>query len=159
MSRKLMIDGFYRSPIMRGMKVSTILLVVAMVASSGHGGSHYCGSHYSGGSSSHSSSSHHSGNYHGRSYAPGSSFHGYHASGSHHDATDRAAVGVERDSHGRIKRSEEAKREFMRQSGHPHGWPGHVVDHVIPLKRGGADTPSNMQWQTIEEAKAKDKWE
>ena len=29
----------------------------------------------------------------------------------------------------------------------------------FPLKRGGADSPSNMQWQTIEEAKAKDKWE
>jgi hypothetical protein len=34
-----------------------------------------------------------------------------------------------------------------------------VVDHVAPLKRGGADAPSNMQWQTKEEAKAKDKWE
>jgi len=28
-----------------------------------------------------------------------------------------------------------------------------------PLKRGGADKPSNMQWQTKEAAKAKDKWE
>ena len=55
--------------------------------------------------------------------------------------------------------SEAAKKEFMRESGHPNGWPGHVVDHIIPLKRGGADSPSNMQWQTIEEAKAKDKWE
>jgi hypothetical protein len=35
----------------------------------------------------------------------------------------------------------------------------HVVDHVDPLKRGGADTPANMQWQTKSEAKAKDKWE
>jgi 5-methylcytosine-specific restriction endonuclease McrA len=38
-------------------------------------------------------------------------------------------------------------------------WQFHVVDHIIPLKRGGADSPSNMQWQTIEEAKQKDKWE
>jgi hypothetical protein len=30
---------------------------------------------------------------------------------------------------------------------------------VIALKRGGADAPSNMQWQTKEAAKAKDKWE
>jgi hypothetical protein len=32
---------------------------------------------------------------------------------------------------------------------------------VIPrsLKRGGADDPSNMQWQTIEEAKAKERGE
>jgi hypothetical protein len=34
-----------------------------------------------------------------------------------------------------------------------------VVDHVTPLKRGGADAPSNMQWQTKEAAKAKDKSE
>lgn len=34
-----------------------------------------------------------------------------------------------------------------------------VVDHIIPLKRGGSDAPSNMQWQTIEAAKAKDKIE
>jgi hypothetical protein len=25
------------------------------------------------------------------------------------------------------------------------GCPGYVVDHVTPLKRGGVDTPSNMQ--------------
>jgi hypothetical protein len=37
--------------------------------------------------------------------------------------------------------------------------PGYVVDHVTPLKRNGADRPSNMQWQTVAEAKAKDKWE
>jgi hypothetical protein len=39
-----------------------------------------------------------------------------------------------------------------------HGaFAGYVVDHVVPLKRGGADAPSNMQWQTIEAGKAKDK--
>jgi len=149
------------------MKKGTILLVLALAASSilnnafakASGG----GSHYSGGShtSSYSSSGSHSSNYHGRSYSTGSTGHGYYASGSHHDATtsSKAAVGVERDSHGRIKRSEEAKKEFMKQSGYPNGRPGYVVDHIIPLKRGGADSPSNMQWQTIEEAKAKDKWE
>jgi hypothetical protein len=30
---------------------------------------------------------------------------------------------------------------------------------VTALKRGGADAPSNMQWQTTEEAKLKDKIE
>ena len=47
----------------------------------------------------------------------------------------------------------------MAQTGYAHGRPGYVVDHVIALKRGGADSSSNMQWQTKAEAKAKDKWE
>jgi hypothetical protein len=34
-----------------------------------------------------------------------------------------------------------------------------VIDHVKPLKRGGSDDPSNMQWQTTAAAKAKDKVE
>ena len=64
-----------------------------------------------------------------------------------------------RDSHEKIKRSESAKKEFMRQNGYPHGRKGYVVDHIVPLSKGGADSPSNMQWQTKEEAKRKDKWE
>lgn len=63
------------------------------------------------------------------------------------------------DAEARIKRSSKARRDFMKQSGYPHGRPGYVIDHIVPLKRGGADTPANMQWMTIEEAKAKDKWE
>lgn len=47
----------------------------------------------------------------------------------------------------------------MRDSGYPHGRKGYVVDHKIPLAWGGADSPSNMQWQTKGDAKAKDKWE
>ena len=62
-------------------------------------------------------------------------------------------------------RSKAAHDAFMRShpcpaNGHTSGaCPGYVVDHIKPLKRGGADIPSNMQWQTIEEGKAKDKWE
>jgi hypothetical protein len=36
---------------------------------------------------------------------------------------------------------------------------GHVVDHVKALDCGGLDAPSNMQWQTVAAAKAKDKTE
>jgi hypothetical protein len=36
---------------------------------------------------------------------------------------------------------------------------GYVIDHIAPLACGGVDRPSNMQWQSIAEAKAKDKWE
>lgn len=69
------------------------------------------------------------------------------------------ASGVNRDSKGRIKRSSSALHEFMRLTGYPHGRPGYVIDHRVPLKRGGADRPSDMQWQTKAAAKAKDKWE
>jgi hypothetical protein len=37
--------------------------------------------------------------------------------------------------------------------------PGYVVDHIKALACGGSDDPSNMQWQTVEEGKAKDQWE
>ena len=72
---------------------------------------------------------------------------------------------VQRDSHGRIKRSRSAKAAFERQlpcptTGRTSGrCPGYVVDHVKPLECGGADAPSNMQWQTTSEAKAKDRTE
>ena len=62
-------------------------------------------------------------------------------------------------------RSYKAKAEFKRlhycpSTGKPKGaCPGYIVDHIKPLKRGGADAASNMQWQTIDDAKAKDKWE
>jgi hypothetical protein len=71
----------------------------------------------------------------------------------------RAVAGVKRDRHGRIARSEAARLAFMRATGFPKGRPGYVVDHIVPLYRGGADTPSNMQWETLAEAKAKDRWE
>jgi hypothetical protein len=38
-------------------------------------------------------------------------------------------------------------------------FPGYTKDHVLPLACGGFDAVSNLQWQTIRDAKAKDKWE
>ena len=63
------------------------------------------------------------------------------------------------------KRSSEAKRDFQRSRPCPSSGKSsgvcheYVVDHVHPLASGGADNPSNMQWQTKADAKAKDKWE
>lgn len=63
------------------------------------------------------------------------------------------------------QRSAAAKATFKRlhlcpSTGAPRGaCPGYIVDHIIPLCAGGVDHPSNMQWQTIAEAKAKDKIE
>ena len=37
--------------------------------------------------------------------------------------------------------------------------PGWIKDHIVPLCAGGADSPSNMQWQTIAQAAAKDRLE
>jgi len=112
-----------------------------------HGGGGHSGGHRSGGSG-HSYHSH-------RSSSP--RFHSSHSSSGRHHST--YASGAARDSHGRIKRSEKAKREFESETGYPHGRPGYVIDHVRPLADGGADDPSNMQWQTVGDAKAKDKWE
>ena len=37
--------------------------------------------------------------------------------------------------------------------------PGYIRDHIVPLHCGGSDTPSNMQWQTILEARTRDRGE
>jgi hypothetical protein len=62
-------------------------------------------------------------------------------------------------------RSASVKREF--QLTHPcpatgrtsGACPGYIKDHVVPLACGGPDAVSNMRWQTIREARVKDKWE
>ncbi len=56
------------------------------------------------------------------------------------------------------KRSQSAKVAFKHQHPCPN-CKGYVIDHIVPIACGGADAPSNMQWQTVADAKAKDKWE
>jgi hypothetical protein len=68
-------------------------------------------------------------------------------------------------SQAKIHRDHSARQEFKHEhpcpaNGHRRGaCPGYVIDHVKPMACGGADAPSNMQWQTRADAAAKDKWE
>ena len=65
----------------------------------------------------------------------------------------------------KTQRSSKAKADFQRlhpcpATGKSKGkCGGYIIDHVAPLCAGGADHPSNMQWQTVADAKAKDKLE
>jgi hypothetical protein len=71
----------------------------------------------------------------------------------------------ERDARGRIVRSAAARRAFRRANPCPStgqttgACPGYVVDHIQALKRGGLDKAGNMQWQSTEAAKEKDRTE
>ena len=60
---------------------------------------------------------------------------------------------------GKLTRSAARRKLFLKRTGYPNGRPGHRVDHIVPLFCSGADVPSNYAWQTVEEAKAKDRWE
>jgi hypothetical protein len=139
--------------------LAVVLLSIAMTpatcAVSDGGGSH----------GSHSSRSHTTRSHSTKSKQNKNSYsHGYYR--KNHAAEGFALhPTVQRDSHGRIKRSAAAKDAFKREhpcpaTGQSTGrCPGHVVDHVRALECGGADAPGNMQWQTVAEGKAKDKME
>lgn len=64
-----------------------------------------------------------------------------------------------------LPRSKAARAAFMREHPCPANGairgscPGWQIDHVMPLKCGGADDPSNMQWLTIADHRAKTKAE
>src|ERR1041385_3921058 len=139
-----------------GLLILASLIPALAKGSRSSGGSHYSsgGGHHSSGASHYSSTgSHHSsGGSHYSSYSTGSSRRSSHSLSNSHNSNYFS--GVKRDSHGRIARSSSARQEFMTQTGYSHGRPGYVVDHVIPLKRGGCDCPANMQWQTKADAKA-----
>ena len=110
-------------------------------------------------SPTHSATSSHSSGSHSGAKSHSSSTHS--GTGSH----SKTAPGVHRDSHGKIARDPRQTNAFKKQHPCPStgktsgSCPGYVIDHIKPLKRGGADTPSNMQWQTEGAAKRKDKWE
>jgi len=95
------------------------------------------------------------------SQAKGGGAHGSYSTESHGKAT----LGVQRDANGKIARSSQAKNDFKKShpcpsTGRSSGkCPGFVIDHISPLTRGGTDASYNMQWQTIEAAKEKDRWE
>jgi hypothetical protein len=78
-----------------------------------------------------------------------------HHGGGHHSSSTRSRTSShagKKNHHSKIHRSAAAKDQFLRESGYPHGRKGYVVDHKIPLACGGADSPSNMQWQTFGES-------
>jgi len=139
-----------RGRIMKRIAVLCCVLLAVSIPVFARGGGGYsfdrASSHYS--SKSHSTTSKHSSR-------------GSHL-GQHHS---NYANGVARDKNGHIARSEHAKNEFKKSHPCPStgkssgSCPGYVIDHIKPLKRGGVDDPSNMQWQTKEAAKAKDKVE
>jgi len=60
---------------------------------------------------------------------------------------------------GALVRSAYRKHLFWRMTGYPTGRPGYAVDHIVPLACGGCDLPSNMEWLTISEWRAKSLWE
>jgi hypothetical protein len=88
-----------------------------------------------------------------------------HSTSGHRSTGSKATAGVARNSHGKIARSAKAKDEFKHgqpcpSTGKASGaCPGYVIDHRVPLKRGGPDAPENMQWQSTAAAKAKDRTE
>jgi len=127
-------------------------------------GSHSSGHHSSGGHRA--SSPHHVGSGTHRSANAHRTASGARKAGrAQRFSNNRAALAVQHDSRGRIKRSSGAKTEFKKSqpcpsTGKSSGTcPGYVIDHVKALERGGADAPRNMQWQTVKDAKAKDRTE
>jgi hypothetical protein len=138
---------------MRGLLLAVALCFVLLPNSGyarggGHGGSH--GGHSGG---------------HGHHSGGGSHRQQTHSKSSSRQGKTKANPGVKRDKHGKIARSPKAKSDFKKTHACPStgktsgACPGYVIDHIQALKHGGADDPSNMQWQTTKDAKAKDQWE
>lgn len=59
----------------------------------------------------------------------------------------------------KICRSRKVKHAFDISQGYPKGRKGYIVDHYCALANGGLDTIANMQYQTTEASRAKDRVE
>jgi 5-methylcytosine-specific restriction endonuclease McrA len=85
--------------------------------------------------------------------------------GTHLAAGSASSHRISHTGHSHSRRDLRQRSAFQHQHPCPStgqksgGCPGYVVDHVVPLKRGGADAPSNMQWQTVQAGKEKDRVE
>lgn len=55
----------------------------------------------------------------------------------------------------KVERSAATKKEFLNSNGYKTTPTGYQVDHIVPLSKGGADQPYNMQLITTEQHKAK----
>jgi hypothetical protein len=70
-----------------------------------------------------------------------------------------------RDKRGRIQRSTATVTAFRAEHPCPSTGlnagpcPGYVIDHIRALRRGGADLPHNLQWQSRAAAREKDRVE
>ncbi len=68
-------------------------------------------------------------------------------------------------AHAETHRSSTAIAHFKKERAcpandkHTGSCPGYVIDHIVPLACNGKDDPINMQWQSVKEGKAKDRWE
>lgn len=62
-----------------------------------------------------------------------------------------------RGSNHNVIRSQARVRLFKKLLNSPA--PNMIIDHIVPLRCGGCDVPSNMEWQTRDEAAFKDKTE
>lgn len=55
----------------------------------------------------------------------------------------------------KVKRSQTNVNKFLKGLGYSSTPSGYQVDHIIPLSKGGTDTPDNMHLITIEQHKIK----
>jgi hypothetical protein len=78
-----------------------------------------------------------------------------------YQASKREADDAKRKKNGRKSRSAKAKENFKKinpcpSTGKKSGaCPRYVIEYIVPLKKGGVDTPSNMHWIPTPAAKAK----